>query len=120
MSPTPFLAWSDTLGPAAAVSVAASAQGGPPFRTDDPDTPGNKHWEINFGWIGDRNPAAGAYQVPDFDFNYGLGDRYPVEVRDSDRDRGDSRTTCHAHLTCSYGQVIGFGRQSARNQWRYL
>jgi hypothetical protein len=55
------------------------AQGGPPFRTDDPDTPGNHHWEINFGWIGDRNPAAGSYQVPDFDFNYGLGDRIQLK-----------------------------------------
>src|ERR1700678_4402374 len=57
----------------------AHAQGGPPFRTDDPETPGNKHWEINFGWIGDRNPAAGAYQVPDFDFNYGLG--YRIQLK---------------------------------------
>ena len=55
------------------------AQAGPPFRTDDPETPGNKHWEINLGWIGDRNPAAGAYQVPDFDFNYGLGDRIQLK-----------------------------------------
>ena len=60
-------------------AVAARAQGGPPFRTDDPETPGNKHWEINFGWIGERNPAAGAYQVPDFDFNYGLGDRIQLK-----------------------------------------
>jgi hypothetical protein len=52
---------------------------GPPFRTDDPETPGNKHWEINFGWIGDRNPASGAYQVPDFDINYGLGDRIQLK-----------------------------------------
>ena len=29
----------------------AHAQAGPPIRTDDPDTPGNKHWEINFGWL---------------------------------------------------------------------
>jgi hypothetical protein len=61
------------------LAVAAHAQAGPPFRTDDPETPGNKHWEINFGWIGDRNPAAGAYQVPDFDFNYGLGDRIQLK-----------------------------------------
>ena len=60
-------------------TVAARAQGGPPFRTDDPETPGNKHWEINFGWIGERNPAAGAYQVPDFDINYGLGDRIQLK-----------------------------------------
>jgi hypothetical protein len=60
-------------------SVAARAQGGPPFLTDDPETPGNKQWEINFGYIGDRNPAAGAYQVPDFDINYGLGDRIQLK-----------------------------------------
>jgi hypothetical protein len=58
---------------------AAQAQAGPPFRTDDPETPGNRHWEINFGWIGDRNPGAGAYQVPDFDINYGLGDRIQLK-----------------------------------------
>ena len=28
------------------------AQGGPPFITDDPGTPGNQHWEVNLGWIG--------------------------------------------------------------------
>ena len=55
------------------------AQGGPPFRTDDPDTPGNRHWEINFGFIGDRNPGNGAYQVPDLDINYGLGDRIQLK-----------------------------------------
>lgn len=59
--------------------LVAHAQGGPPFRTDDPETPGNKHWEINFGWVGDRNPAAGDYEVPDFDFNYGLGDRIQLK-----------------------------------------
>jgi hypothetical protein len=59
--------------------ATAWAQGGPPFRTDDPETPGNRHWEINFGWIGDRNPATGAYQVPDFDINYGLGDRIQLK-----------------------------------------
>lgn len=55
------------------------AQAGPPFLTDDPETPGNKHWEINYGFIGDRNPGQGAYQVPDFDINYGLGDRIQLK-----------------------------------------
>ncbi len=64
---------------AMAMTMRGMAQGGPPFRTDDPDTPGNKHWEINFGWIADRNPASGAYQVPDFDINYGLGDRIQLK-----------------------------------------
>jgi len=57
----------------------AHAQGGPPFITDDPGTPGNKHWEINFGWTGDRNRSSAAYQVPDVDINYGLGDRIQLK-----------------------------------------
>jgi hypothetical protein len=62
-----------------ALCALARAQGGPPFRTDDPDTPGNKHFEINFGFIADRNLTAGSYQVPDVDMNYGLGDRLQLK-----------------------------------------
>jgi len=61
------------------LAASAHAQGGPPFITDDPGTPGNKHWEINFGWIADHNRASAAYQVPDGDFNYGLGDRVQLK-----------------------------------------
>jgi hypothetical protein len=57
----------------------ARAQGGPPFRTDDPETPGNKHWEINFGWIGERSTGDGSYSIPDIDLNYGLGDRIQLK-----------------------------------------
>jgi hypothetical protein len=55
------------------------AQGGPPFITDDPAPPGNHHWEINLGWIGDHNPAEASYQLPDFDINYGWGDRIQLK-----------------------------------------
>ena len=90
--------WLSTIVLAQAVllTAAAHAQGGPPFRTDDPETPGNRHWEINFGWIGDRNPASGAYQVPVFDINYGLGDRIqlkyelPIAIEEI---RGTGRTS---------------------------
>ena len=63
----------------AAGASLAKAQGGPPFITDDPGTPGNKHWEINLGWIGNHNPGASSYQLPDFDINYGLGDRIQLK-----------------------------------------
>ena len=55
------------------------AQGGPPFITDDPGTPGNHHWEINMGWIADHNPGNANYQVADFDINYGWGDRIQLK-----------------------------------------
>jgi hypothetical protein len=33
----------------ALLAIATHAQGGPPFITDDPGTPGNHHWKIHFG-----------------------------------------------------------------------
>ena len=82
-------------GLATLLSACAFAQGGPPFLTDDPGTPGNKNWEINFGLIGDRNPSEGVYSVPEIDINYGIGGRgkltyrVPLAVHES-RDSGES------------------------------
>jgi hypothetical protein len=60
-------------------AALAHAQGGPPFITDDPGTPGNQHWEINFGWIADHNPGNAYYETPDIDMNYGWGDRIQLK-----------------------------------------
>jgi hypothetical protein len=60
-------------------SALTYAQGGPPFITDDPGTPGNKHWEINFGWEANHNPANAFYETPDIDMNYGWGDRIQLK-----------------------------------------
>ena len=57
----------------------AHAQGGPPFIGDDPGTPGNRHWEINFGWMANHNPANASYETPDIDMNYGWGDRIQLK-----------------------------------------
>jgi hypothetical protein len=101
-------------------ALSAHAQGGPPFRTDDPETPGNKHWEINFGWIGDRNLEAGAYQVPDFDINYGLGDRVqlkyeiPIAIEEA---RSLPATSTEPAIP---GQVIGgLGESLLGIKWRF-
>lgn len=60
-------------------SYVARAQAGPPFLTDDPETPGNRHLETNLGFTADHNPSAAYYQVPDFDFNYGWGDHIQLK-----------------------------------------
>lgn len=59
--------------------VLAFSQGGPPFRSDDPDTPGSGHWEVNLGFIGDRSPFRGLYSTPDLDINYGVGSRIQLK-----------------------------------------
>lgn len=70
------LIWTVVIAIAAAV---AHAQGGPPFITDDPGTPGNHHWEINLGWIANHNPGQSFYQIPDADMNYGWGNRIQLK-----------------------------------------
>jgi len=101
-------------------AAVAHAQGGPPFRTDDPETPGNQHWEINFGFIGDRNPAAGAYQVPDFDINYGLGDRIQLKYEIPIAIEETRPQPATATASAVYGQVIGgLGESLMGIKWRF-
>ena len=105
---------------ALSVALSARAQAGPPFRTDDPETPGNKHWEINLGWIGNRNPGAGSYQVPDFDINYGLGDRIqlkyelPIAIEET---RPQPPTESQPALPGSV--LVGLGESLLGVKWRF-
>ena len=59
----------------ASAPLAVRAQAGPPFLSNDPGTPGNGNWEINLAIAPTIARDARAYQVPQFDFNFGLGDR---------------------------------------------
>src|ERR1700678_1158450 len=102
--------WLSLVPPFAILILAAAAahgQAGPPFKTDDPETPGNQHWEINFGWLGSRGAGAGDYSVPDFDINYGLGDRIqlkyeiPIAIEET---RAQPATSTQPVVD---GQVIG-------------
>lgn len=54
---------------------AARAQGGPPYLTNDPGTPGNANWEINLGSMQSIARGVSSYQTPQIDLNFGLGDR---------------------------------------------
>jgi len=54
---------------------AARMQGGPPFLTNDPGTPGDGHWEINVAAAQTLARGIDSYQLPQFDLNYGVGER---------------------------------------------
>jgi len=54
---------------------SAFAQGGPPFYTNDPGTPGANNWEINVGYIPFFYTDQSVSHTPDLDLNYGVGDR---------------------------------------------
>ncbi len=59
------------------------AQGGPPMITDDPGTPGDKHWEINLSWTDQRTPGSTLVGLPLLDANYGVGDRLQLNYQGS-------------------------------------
>jgi hypothetical protein len=53
----------------------AFSQGGPPYYTNDPGTPGNLNWEINLGYMPFFYSGHSVSHVPDVDINFGLGAR---------------------------------------------
>lgn len=57
----------------------ANAQGGPPLLTDDPDTPGPRHWELNVSFISLKTAAGVSTDTPRFDLNYGVGKRIQLK-----------------------------------------
>src|SRR5207249_11374460 len=67
-------------GCVAALPRQAVAQGGPPLLTDDPDTPGNRHWEINVAWTLSQKQSERLFGIPLIDINYGLGQRLQLKA----------------------------------------
>jgi len=51
----------------------AHAQGGPPYLTNDPGTPGDGNWEINLASMQTIARGIASYQTPQIDLNFGLG-----------------------------------------------
>jgi hypothetical protein len=57
------------------MGTAAYGQGGPPYYTNDPGTPGNLNWEINIGYMPFLYSNQSLSHTPDLDINFGVGDR---------------------------------------------
>jgi hypothetical protein len=62
------------------VASMAAAQGGPPLITDDPGTPGNKHWEINVAFTDTKFGYGTVYELPHLDLNYGYGNNLQLKL----------------------------------------
>src|SRR5947207_15653649 len=63
-----------------AVPRQVVAQAGPPLLTDDPDTPGNRHWEINVAWTLSPKQSDSLFGIPLIDINYGLVQRIQLKA----------------------------------------
>lgn len=51
--------------------------------TDDPGTPGDRHWEINLAWTDQQSPGSTLTGLPLLDANYGVGDRLQLNYQAS-------------------------------------
>jgi hypothetical protein len=56
------------------------AQAGPPLVTNDPGTPGPEEWEINLGIMPILRQHQHDFQLPQLDFNYGVGPRIQLTL----------------------------------------
>src|SRR5258708_6365707 len=88
----------------------ASAQGGPPLVTDDPDTPGDGKWEINLASIGCKTFKHWEVHALDADINYGLGDRIQLKLDIPWTYVHDSDKAWHS----------GLGSVNAGVKWRFI
>ena len=64
-------------------SSIALAQGGPPYYTNDPGTPGKNNWEINLGYMPFFFSGQSVSHTPDVDINFGWGDRIQLTYEDA-------------------------------------
>ncbi len=93
----------------AMISLPAAAQGGPPYYTNDPGTPGHLNWEINLGYMPFFYSNQSVSHVPDVDINFGIGDRIQLTYE-------------NAWLRVQHpssGSQFGLGQSNPGVKWRF-
>jgi hypothetical protein len=87
------------------------AQGGPPMLTDDPGTPGDKHWEVNVASTFNHSPnGEQSLGLPLVDINYGVGDHLQLKYEGPmllGREPGEAATS-------------GYGNPEFGVKWRFV
>jgi hypothetical protein len=86
------------------------AQGGPPLITDDPDTPGPRHWEINLSMFRERMSHERRTEEPRLDLNYGVGRRIQLKLE----------APWVARTSDESGHASGLGDATVGVKWRFV
>jgi len=85
------------------------AQGGPPYYTNDPGTPGHLNWEINLGYMPFLYSDQSVSHTPDVDINFGIGDRLQLTYENA---------WLRVHNPSSPTQY-GLGQSNPGVKWRF-
>jgi hypothetical protein len=78
--------------------------------TDDPDTPGNGHWENNIAIAFEHRPDETSWHLPAIDLNYGVGEHIQLPLQG-----GPVLLKRSGH-----GLIGGLGGTEAAVKWRFL
>ena len=91
------------------VVAPAFAQGGPPYYTNDPGTPGPYNWEINLGYMPFFYSNQSVSHTPDVDINFGIGDRIQLTYENAWLRVQDPHSTTK----------FGLGQSNPGVKWRF-
>jgi hypothetical protein len=103
------------LGLFLCASVVAWGQGGPPFYTNDPGTPGHLNWEINVGYMPFLYDGQSISHVPDLDINFGVGDRIQLTYENAWLRVRDSSASPSSSVA-----RFGLGQSNPGVKWHFL
>ncbi len=98
-----------TLSLLLASALATHAQGGPPYYTNDPGTPGDLNWEINLGYMPFLYSDQSVSHTPDVDINFGVGQRIQLTYENA---------WLRVHNPSSPTQ-FGLGQSNPGVKWRF-
>jgi len=90
-------------------SAPAFAQGGPPYYTNDPGTPGDLNWEINIGYMPFLYSNQSVSHTPDVDINFGVGERIQLTYENA---------WLRVHNPSS-ATAYGLGQSNPGVKWRF-
>lgn len=90
---------------------SAFAQGGPPYYTNDPGTPGDFNWEINIGYMPFDYSGQSVAHTPDLDINFGIGDRIQLTYESA---------WLRVRLPNSPEAKFGMNQSNPGVKWRFL
>jgi hypothetical protein len=95
-------------------STSAFAQGGPPYYTNDPGTPGPFNWEINIGYMPFFYSDQSVSHTPDVDINFGIGDRIQLTYENAWLRVQNPATAAQFGRT-----QFGLGQSNPGVKWRF-
>ncbi len=120
------IAWCRRRAPAAApfflfvctlfCGTLARAQGGPPYYTNDPGTPGHLNWEINLAYMPSFYSNQSVSNIPDLDINFGVGDRIQLTYENAWL---RVQNPASAESATNSGTKFGLGQSNAGVKWRF-